>query len=269
MSQVSSIFITVTTTVSGTPAPTLNATELHKLELSKETGQIVALTSLALFGFLALLLLVCWGILRLRRPRPPPVIENPDAVQQGRDAFLPIIGGRNRKSTISSLGTAVRGGGNGDSRQSLVGYQPPQSRRPSMWADESPYTPPIPSPPLFTAHTRPSSAASVERMSARHQRARSTSSSGSTASIHSVNHGFATRYYGNGSMDFIPLESPPPPTVSPRFGHVDHSLRVEVGRSSFEEQRVNPLVWSEELNALGIARYPRESSGLHDGMMYA
>jgi hypothetical protein len=271
MSQVQSIFITVTTTVSGTPQPTLNPTQLRDLQVSKNTGQIIALAVLGLFVFLALLMLICWGILRARRPPPPPQIENPDTVRHGRGAFLPIIGGKNRRSTASGLGVpGSRGKGNNNSTQTLVGqHETTQTRRLSMWA-ENPYTPSIPSPPLFAAHTRSSSAASLDRSGPDHQRSIS-SSSDSTSSTRSVTQGFVTRYYDGGSMDFVPLASPPPPMMSPKFGHVNHAPRVEAGRFSFDgEQRVSPIVSPLHQTALGIARYHQGSGvGWHDDAVYA
>lgn len=267
MSQVQTSFVTVTvTTISGTPVPTYNATQLAEFDNQKQTGQIIALVVLGLFGLLGLIMLFCAGILRLKRPPKPAMTENPDAVRHGRGAFLPVIGRKNRKSTFNSSNNAstvgLRGGG------ASMGYDTPQARRLSMWAEGGNIYPrPLPSPPLPPMQGRSLSAAPTGRIPAPHHMSRA-SSSNSVESIHSPEDGFATRYYEATPMEAVPLHAAPPRAL-PTIVHVTQSPRMEVARLANDDVRsATPISPTEEPFARGIPRYQHRGIELYDRAMY-
>ena len=266
MSQVTSIFITVTATVTGSAVPTMNSTQLHELDVSKQTGQIVALVVLGLFVFLALMLLLCWGILCIRRPKPEPMSENPDVVRHGRGAFLPIIGRGKRKSN-AGLEAASGGASEGaNSRSSLIKHNvAPRGRRLSMWADEAgTSTDPIPSPPILPMHSR--STSSTDSVGLHGEDNHRSISNASSVSRYSVvpqeHHGYVPQYHDNRSgMESIPLDGPStmPPAIPPKIGRIDRtSPQYEHLNYDLEDRRVSPIVSPIE-DVRGGIRYPQHS----------
>lgn len=274
-------FVTVTVTISGSAVPTMNATEKAELRESKETGQIVALVALGIFGLLALVLLCCWGVLCLRRPRKQPKImtENPDGVRKGKGAFLPIIGRGKRKSHSGAGLEAARGGRSAStSKQSLAGNAAaPAGRRLSMWAEENgSSTPSMPSPPTLAAHSRSSSTASVERVS-RYEHHRSTSNLSSQSSHTdppAQNYGHAGPYHDSvTALTSVPIDGPGilPPVVPPKVGRVDRATPRWETTNSHHEQRVSPIVSPIEDQRFGGSNHLYEGgmTRAYDSGMYA
>jgi len=278
MSQAASNFFTVTVTVTTNSAvPTMNATQKHELNESKQTGQIVALVVLGLFVFLALMLLLCWSVLCCRRPRPQPMTENQDAIRHGRGAFLPIIGRGKRKSEVGL--EAARGGGSqsANSRSSFISHNvAPRGRRLSMWADEANTSvEPIPSPPILPTHSRSTSSTdSIERFDPHR-----TVSDASSRSIYSAvpigAHGHREAYHDNAAgMESIPLEEQPmmPPTVPPKISRHDRGLqRGEHSSYGFEGREISPVVSPLEDMRPGMIRYPQHGrmDRTYDSGIYA
>jgi hypothetical protein len=275
MSQIS-IFITVTKTVTGSAVPTLNATQIREMQETKEKGQIVALVALGFFVLLALVLLTCWGVLRMRRPKPQPVAVNPDMVRHGSGAFLPIIRGRRKLSKVGWEASRPRGS-IATSQQTLVGTgttpQTPGARRISMWADEAlSSTPSIPEAPLASTHSRAPSTESIQQHESRygHDRTDSNISSQSTVSTPSYpsyhshqGYGYVPQYHENASsMDVIPLGSQQLPIVPPKISLAEHGRpRVEPTRVGYDRGVVSPVVSPIDDTRMGISRYPPYDGG--------
>ena len=245
MSSIQTVFVTVTAT--GTPIPSLNATQQAALKNSETVGQWAALSIFGAYILFGICVFVGYLIRRATRPPPQPSTENPDTIKHGKGAFLPRVPGQKRntlvkKSTMESTWTPV---------------SEPRNSRISMFAEDHPYSavspvepsPPLPSPPLRTRaslsadNSSPYTALPPGPPSPPRTSYRRHPSSGNASSSHRYSSksnrrqslGYLKRY-SSSQTNLIPLESPSPPVPSKVGFDVDGESTPRAGRSRSSSQ---------------------------------